>query len=522
MIKKLFKNWGFITKCYSTNIFKNIKLKDYSNKILEKDISFEDPFSKDYKPLDIENEKKNTFKEEEKIQFESFDEYMNSFFDSRKNNELSKATLFISYCIKLKPENSELYFYRGELYIQKGEHSLAEKDFLKSLELNSKNDGNYYYLAYLKQTESKLEEAIELYQKVLDKNIFINNEFMKMTLNNLSYLYRKKGDFKKAKDYLNIVFKEFQNLSIEYYNRGVTLFELNEYKESAEDLQNYLKINPNSINTKIILSECLQKSKEDIKAIELINETLEEVNKDIIDNSDKALLKKRKTTLSKLYFIKGEANLSLNNLEEAIKDFALCYKNDRKNTLGLYEQAKINFSLDRFEEVIFNTTSILNIEPSAAEAYFMRSQAFFNLKKFNEAIFDFKICLEYFNNDVFKDTLVIIHEQMVFIYTKQKQHDNALKSLEFLLNISKNTEYLIKRLKIYVEQNNFELALLDLEDIFKLNNDRKFYNYVLYKIYSKKGDFVKAKKHLREYLKTDSKWKNFLIDLRLLFKFRNK
>jgi tetratricopeptide (TPR) repeat protein len=200
----------------------------------------------------------------------------------------------------------------------------------------------------------------------------------------------------------------------------------------------------------------------------------------------------------------------------------LCYKNDRKNTLGLYEQAKINFSLDRFEEVIFNTTSILNIEPSAAEAYFMRSQAFFNLKKFNEAIFDFKICLEYFNNDVFKDTLVIIHEQMVFIYTKQKQHDNALKSLEFLLNISKNTEYLIKRLKIYVEQNNFELALLDLEDIFKLNNDRKFYNYVLYKIYSKKGDFVKAKKHLREYLKTDSKWKNFLIDLRLLFKFRNK
>ena len=84
---------------------------------------------------------------------------------------------------KVSPEDYKSYIYRGEYYQNQDKYDLAEKDYLKAVEIlektNPKQEAerdekyrqlyiyHYFYLRWLYYLEGKWDEAIDIYQKLL-------------------------------------------------------------------------------------------------------------------------------------------------------------------------------------------------------------------------------------------------------------------------------------------------------------------------------------------------------------------
>lgn len=116
--------------------------------------------------------------------------------------EYKEAIDLLDSCIRLNPENSEGYFYRGVCYIELGKLELALVDFIKSTEINPKYKEGFFNVGKTYQRMKKHEEAIPFYDKAIALEPLYSGAYVSRGVCNIELGQKEKActDFKQALD----------------------------------------------------------------------------------------------------------------------------------------------------------------------------------------------------------------------------------------------------------------------------------------------------------------------------------
>ncbi len=154
--------------------------------------------------------------------------------------------------------------------------------------------------------------------------------------------YIEKGDYKKARDIFQELYKNHPENSDVLYNYGLLLNELKEFGESSEILKRLVAINPEYKNAKVALAYAYLNSKNSAEAEKLLKEAR------ITDPNNIFLLR----NLGSIYAKKGE-------FKEALEIFHKAEQIEPNNrpilygiALALFHQKEFRQSSDYLEKII--------------------------------------------------------------------------------------------------------------------------------------------------------------------------
>ena len=71
--------------------------------------------------------------------------YYNNAINHALTGDYDRAVVYLSYAMKINPNNSELYWYRGMYYFYIGDHTLAITDLNRFIGFNSPFKEGYFY-----------------------------------------------------------------------------------------------------------------------------------------------------------------------------------------------------------------------------------------------------------------------------------------------------------------------------------------------------------------------------------------
>jgi len=144
----------------------------------------------------------------------------------------NKSVRLLEKAKKIGPETAEINFFLGLAYMDLKKHKKAEKSFLRAIDLNSNFTEAYFYLGVIYEQTKRFEKSIPYFKKVIendpknanamnylgysyaDRNINLNEaeELIKKALeiepenaafiDSLGWVYFRKGEYEKAKEYL--------------------------------------------------------------------------------------------------------------------------------------------------------------------------------------------------------------------------------------------------------------------------------------------------------------------------------
>ena len=147
-------------------------------------------------------------------------------------NKTKKSVELLEKAKKLNPESAEINFFLGLAYTQLKKYKKAEISFLRALDLNPDFPETYFYLGIIYEQTKRFEKSIPYFKKVIeidpknanamnylgysyaDRNINLNEaeELIKKALeiepengayiDSLGWVYFRKGEYEKAKEYL--------------------------------------------------------------------------------------------------------------------------------------------------------------------------------------------------------------------------------------------------------------------------------------------------------------------------------
>lgn len=211
----------------------------------------------------------------------------------------------LSFLIGIFPADASLYYNLGIVYEKLKKLDLAEKAYLKAIEISPNETDFYYNLGLVYIDKAQYDKAIESFNTVLKTDTDDANSYF-----NLGLCYTKKGEEAPAIDYLNKavelndndVFAHFYlgnhfknqgkiDLAIEkynkvlklcpdyswaYFNLGSIAFEEGDFDEAIINLKKTLEFNPRDIEAYKIYSKILIKLDMLKEAQELIHNAIKE------------------------------------------------------------------------------------------------------------------------------------------------------------------------------------------------------------------------------------------------------
>ena len=165
--------------------------------------------------------------------------------DSIKTDN-SDSIRTLSEAIKNSPSNPELYFERGNLFLESNQLINAKNDFDKTINLMPEATLAYIFRAKVLFDLEEIEKATSDYSKAIDltQNNWELFKFRAITYTHAHNYEKAIKDFSKA---LEIKLEEFQNIENEkiqisdlYYLRGNIYASLKNYDQALIDFQNAL------------------------------------------------------------------------------------------------------------------------------------------------------------------------------------------------------------------------------------------------------------------------------------------
>jgi tetratricopeptide (TPR) repeat protein len=245
--------------------------------------------------------------------------------------------------LRLNPNNANLYYNRGFVYIKLGNNKGAIEDYTQALRLNPK-----YTKAY----------------------------------NNRGFVYIKLGNNKGAiEDYTQALRLE-PNYADAYYNRGLVRTNLGDNKGAIEDYNQALRLNPN-----------------DAKAY--YNRGLVRTNlgnkKGAIDDYNQAL--RLNPNDAKAYYNRGYVRSDLGDKKGALDDYNQALRLNPKYTDIYYNRGLIRGDLGDKKGAIEDYNQALRLDPKYANAYYNRALVRSDLGDNKGALDDYNQALRLNPND---------------------------------------------------------------------------------------------------------------------------
>lgn len=258
-----------------------------------------------------------------------------SKLDRKKVNEVTEK-------INKNPNNAKLYFERAELYRLLDELEKAYSDYTEAINID-KNKPKYYIKRAWTYRESEISKAED---DILKAKQILKTDDDKILIENY-YLYRK--NYEKALEELEQLSKKNKN----YYDEILFIFSDMGNKEKTMEFSDiYIKKYPKSINGYLYKGGIYNNNEEYEKALEIYLQALKITNKGV---NDKAILYNR---MGKVYYFLEKYKEANNCIDKAI---ALKPENDEL-ALAYMTKGDINNTLDNNEEAIKNYRKAIEID----------------------------------------------------------------------------------------------------------------------------------------------------------------
>lgn len=155
---------------------------------------------------------------------------------------LEVAIVEFSEAIRLKNDYADSYFERGKVYLQKGEFEEAQKDLLKSIELNPNIKEAYSLLAQIELIHGNDNEAMKYLEKVSHQE---GDDRYYYSLGKILY---NAGKYQKAIEQFNKAIEKNKYFVDAYVYKGHSLAKLGNYEEAIENLRKAIILVPEEIN----------------------------------------------------------------------------------------------------------------------------------------------------------------------------------------------------------------------------------------------------------------------------------
>ncbi|MEZ7892654.1 MAG: tetratricopeptide repeat protein [Candidatus Wallbacteria bacterium] len=195
------KTSGVMTIDSEINVSKNADMCYY--------ITFEELFNKTVnKKSIINNQKKMTKKELTLI----VGRYLEQGINYSMNQKLDDAQEIFNLALDIDEKNYLVYFYLGNVYVDKAKFDIALYYYKKSIEINPKFNHSYNYLGLAYSYLSKTSKSVECWEKALELN-----EKDEFALTNLSKAYIQQKRYQEALEKLNLA-KQINSSNLFVYN----------------------------------------------------------------------------------------------------------------------------------------------------------------------------------------------------------------------------------------------------------------------------------------------------------------
>jgi tetratricopeptide (TPR) repeat protein len=348
---------------------------------------------------------------------------------------------------------SLIYFYRGNVYLAKGDYDLALADFNQSVKI-----------------QPTLAEAYS----------------------NRSSIYIVKNDYTQALADANQAVKLKPDLAIAHNNRGVIYATTGNYDGAIADFSQTLKLIPKASNP-------ARPDRTNSRQISSFN-----LNSDR-ENPIASFLT---TDLSDylVYVNRGFAYLSKGDYDRAIADFNQAIQIQPDSTLAYFNRAAVYFAKQDYDRALTDLNQVIQLQPNFDLAYVKRGSVYSFKGDYDRALADLDHAIQLQSNSAFFYTV------RGEIYFKRDDLARAIADFSQAIKLQPNlVDAYYNRGRSYREKGDYDRAIADYDQAIKLEAEpkkAKIYNGRGW-TYAQAGKFDQAIADLNQAIKLKPDEANF-------------
>ncbi|MTJ21899.1 tetratricopeptide repeat protein [Dolichospermum sp. UHCC 0352] len=369
--------------------------------------------------------------------------------------------------IQLDPKDASYYNLRGSYYGQLEEYKQAIADYNQAIQLDH-NDALYYNsrgIAYgqleeYKQAIADYTQAIQLDPKdaiyySLRGSIYSNLKDYKQAISDLTETIRR--DPKNAPYTMQgLRYSEFKDnkgllsgytglMSKAYATRGVTYYELKEYKLAIDDYTQAIKIDSQNAEYYAFRGGIYSFLKEYKQAIDDLTQAIK--------------IDPKKATY---YDLRGKTYLQLKDYKQAIDDYTQAIQLDSKKATYYGSRGFAYFQLKDYKQAIDDWNQVIKIDPENGIYYGSRGDAYFQLKDYKQAINDYTQAIK------LKPDLTLAYSAMGNAYLQLKDYKQAINDYTQAIKLDpKNADYYYSRGFANYKFKDYKQAISDWTQTIK-------------------------------------------------------
>ena len=384
-----------------------------------------------------------------------------------RNRQFEEAMAHLDKLIVQNPDLLIAYYYRGRIYLAKGDYEAAEKEYLHALEKDDSMEPVLFDLASLYQIQKRLEDASGIYEKLL--NINPSNRVARERLIGIYNSLGKTGDVQAQIDTIKRQTQPGdpvrQSLGLFYLKNGMLDESISEldlivtawpedyksryylalaYEENGQPekaLEHFRLIKPGNeyfINSQTHIAYILDEMKEYDEAIAVIRNAIEIAK----EKTDFYLI------LASLFEAKKKYDKAIESIEEG-----LTY--DEKNIDLIFRLGVVLDKAGDKDASIMQMRKVLEIDPDHADSMnyigYTYAERGVNLDEAMELILKAL---------TIKPNSGFIIDSLGWVYYQQGDYDKALDSLEKAFSLISTDPTIAEHLgDVYLKKNEFKKSL---------------------------------------------------------------
>ncbi|MFN8670515.1 MAG: tetratricopeptide repeat protein [Candidatus Sericytochromatia bacterium] len=349
-----------------------------------------------------------------------------------KNLNFDKSLELLNRHLTLK-KNADIYFYIFLNAEKLNNIELAENSINNAIALDLNNFDYWYKSAILKVKQEKYIEAINSFEKVLQKES-LSIDKKDIIKKSIADIYLKLDNHEKALYYYLKITTKIDNYEL------ISLNIANIY-DSKKELNNAL----------VFYENYLLKYDKDIKILEKVANIYFDKNNYLksIDLFNKIIIYYKDENFNSEYYKNIDAD---NDISTESKIKAL---EEQKNII-LYKIGECHFYLDEYKEALLIFEKFYNEKILDLDFILKLQKIYYNLEFYEKAIYLNEKALEQELNEFSK---LAIFNNLANLYLKLKNYNNSVKYINLILEKDPKNFYANFYLgSIYLEQKEFKKA----------------------------------------------------------------
>lgn len=278
------------------------------------------------------------------------------------------AIQYFNRAIAAKPYLAYPYFYRAIAKYNLEDFKGAEDDAARALEINPYITDAWEVRGVARQNLGNNRGAIADYEQALA--LLPNN---RQIMYNLAAAQTDVADYAAADSIFGVLIDNYPGFENAYLGRARSLLMQNDTVRAVDDIHKALKINADSYNGHIMLSEiAMQQSRDSIPAA--------------LAHLEQAIRLQPK--IPGLYINRAYLRYVNNDWPGAMDDYDMAITLDPENRMARFNRGLLNMEVSGYDTAVADFTEVLAQSPNDVRALYNRAYALSYKRMFREALAD--------------------------------------------------------------------------------------------------------------------------------------